>query len=427
MKHTAILIAVMAAAMPSLHASAQSKTDKEPIVTVIVGDKEYPEEVEVEFVNNAPKQQNDNGLPRFAIIGKENKFYLGIGAQFLGEVMYDFGDEMTSNYDFIPSSISPKAPGNGSNFRFSTLTSSFYINAVALPGTDNRVGLFFKAQINDGGNGYGFHLSHFYVTYRGLQAGYSHSLFTDGAAMPYTIDDQGPNGTAALKAFSLSYTHNFTKNFSGAVGVEEPKGGFIAGEYTKMVNQRAPSVPLYLQYAWGSDFSSHVRVSGIVRPLTYRDLMAGKNRTKAGWGIQLSGLANVVRPLTLYWGATYGHGIAEFLQDDTGLDLDGMPSLTSKGKTELSRSLGLTAGLTYNITRRLALNAVYSHLTNWKADYTTVPGDTYRYGDYVAANMIYTFNKIIAAGIEYDYGHRKSFSGNSRETSRVQAQLSISF
>ena len=87
----------------------------------------------------------------------------------------------------------------------------------------------------------------------------------------------------------------------------------------------------------------------------------------------------------------------------------------------------MTAGLTFNITRRLALNAVYSHLTNWKADYTTVPGDTYRYGDYVAANIIYSFNKIIAAGIEYDYGHRKSFSGNSRETSRVQAQLSISF
>lgn len=193
MKNTTCFALAAAFCMVPTMLAAQETSQDEPEVTVILGDPNYADDVSIEFKENAPKRKRDAGLPRFAIIGNEQKFYLGIGAQFLGEAVMDFGDEMPSPYSFTPSSITPATPGNGANLRFTALTSSIYLNAVALPGTKNRVGLFFKAKIKNG-NDYGFDVSHFYVTYRGFTAGYTSSLFADGAAMPYTIDDEGPNG-----------------------------------------------------------------------------------------------------------------------------------------------------------------------------------------------------------------------------------------
>ena len=53
--------------------------------------------------------------------------------------------------------------------------------------------------------------------------------------------------------------------------------------------------------------------------------------------------------------------------------------------------------------------------------------DQYRYGDYVAANLIYSVNRFVSAGIEYDYGHRKDFDGGSLHTNRLQLQLAVTF
>lgn len=442
MKKSVLLLSGAVMLLQAIPATAQPSAvnPEESVVEVIVGDKGATVNVEEEFIDNAPKKRNDNGLPRFAIVGNDNKFYLGVGAQFLGEAVYDFGDPMPSVYAFVPSSIGRRTPGNGSQLRFTALTSNIYLNAVALPGTKDRVGLFFKAQVNDGGNNYGFFVQHFYVTYRGFQAGYTSSLFADGAAMPYTIDDQGPDGSANLTLFTANYTVSFAKNFSFAVGVEQPTANLTTGNGSRTVNQRIPAIPLYLQYAWGKGQNSHVRLSGLVRPMQYRDLAASENKTSVGFGVQLSGLAAVTPAFTLYYDATYGHGIADYLQDETGLGLDAVPSFEKAGSLALMESMGVTGGFTVNITPRLALNAMYSHVTNWLPgaarlstdvapgeEGPTVSPDTYRYGDYVAANLMYTFNKILAAGIEYDYGHMKMFSGDSRHTNRLQAQLSVTF
>lgn len=401
--------------------------DDETIVSVIVGDENAAVDVQEEFIDNAPKRKNDTGLPRFAIVGKDNKFYLGIGAEFLGEGVLDFGDEMPSPYAFVPSSITPRTPGNGASLRFTALTSSFYINAVALPGTKDKVGLFFKAEINNG-NDYGFDVSHFYVTYRGFQVGYTSSLFADGAAMPYTIDDQGPNGSADVTLFTAGYIHDFTSSLTGAIGIDAPTADITTGNgtATSTVNQRIPAIPLYLQYGWdGGD--SHVRLSGIVRPIQYRDVAAAKNRTPVGWGVQLSGLAKVLPALTLYYDATYGQGISNYLQDNTGMGLDAVPDADKAGRCRLMTSMGLTAGMTVDITSRLSFNAAYSHVTNW-APSGTLPGEgQYRYGDYAVANLIYSVSKIVGVGVEYDYGHRKSFDDASLHTNRLQAQLSVTF
>lgn len=427
MKKTLLLVltGTLAVAAPATVA-AQNGNANEEITTVIVGDKGAVEEVISELDYNAPQRTRESGLPRFAIVGHDRKFYMGIGAQFNGVAAFDWGDNMPSTINFIPSSMTPPAPGNGGKLGFSATTSNFYLNVVALPGTENKIGLFFKGTFE--GANYGFQLSHFYVKYRGLTAGYTNSLFQDNGAMPYTIDNQGPNGSAATTVMTGSWTQDFGKGFSGAIGVEAPSSNMADNRpgYTRQVTQRIPAIPLYLQYGWDGG-NSHIRLSAIARPLQYRNLVQGKNKTPMGWGVQLSGMVKICDPVTFYYDATYGYGIANYLQDDEGMGLDAMASFRKDGKMKLTESMGLTGGLSFQLSRKWQSSIVYSHLSNWTGSDVRPEAGAYRYGDYVAANILYDLNRFLTFGLEYDYGHAKDFGGNGLHTNRLQGLLQVTF
>lgn len=417
-----LLLGIVAMSLPfTVSAQRDNRLDK-GVVTVVNSDTADTKIVEKHLKENAPQAPNDNGLPRFAIVGKDHKYYIGIGAQFLGEAVVDFGDNMASSTLFTPSAITLSSPGNRSSLGFGWQSSSIYLNVVALPGTDNQVGLFFKG--NFMGNNNSFNCFHFYGKYRGLTVGYTNSLFTDAGAEPMTIDFEGPNGYPYVTLFTASWTQKFTDKFSGALGIEAPTTSLTTARETASVNQRIPAIPLYLQYAWDGG-NSHIRLSGLVRPMQYRDLRAAENKTLTGLGVQLSGMTSIVGPLSFNYNAAYGRGISNYLQDDNGLGLDAVA--TVPGKMEMVKSLGLTAGLSYAFSSKVSANVVYSHLTNWLPDEAAVQDGQYRYGDYMAANVIYSINRFVSAGIEYDYGHRKSIDDASLHTNRLQMQLSVTF
>ncbi len=420
------LLLVTALLLPAAALSAAAQRDSRTMetgVVTVIGDSSDNVRVENTLKALAPQAPNDNGLPRFAIVGKDHKFYVGVGAQFLGEGVFTWGDNMSSPLLFTPSAMTPSTPGNGGNLGFGWQSSSIYMNFVALPGTDNQVGVFFKG--NFMGNNNAFNCFHFYAKYRGLTAGYTNSLFTDGAAEPMTIDFEGPNGYPFMTLFTAYWQQNFTKNFSGAIGIDAPSVSLTTGSTTAQVNQRIPAVPLYLQYAW-NDGGSHVRLSGLIRPLQYRDLKAESNKTIVGAGVQLSGMANVVGGLSVNFNGAYGRGIGSYLQDDNGLGLDAVES-TTPGKLTAVKTMGLTGGLSYAFSSKVSTNVAYSHLVNWMPDDAVATDSQYRYGDYVAANVIWNINKFVSAGIEYDYGHRKDFNGASLHANRLQCQLAVTF
>ena len=424
MKQLNFLIAGLALCAVPFSASAQRDNRYEKgVVSVINNDTVDAARVEKHFKENAPMSPKENGLPRFAIVGKDHMFYLGIGAQFLGEAAFDFGDDMSSPILFTPSAITPASPGNRSSLGFGWQTSSIYMNIVAMPGTDNQVGLFFKGHFMGDGNA--FSCAHFYAKYRGLTVGHTHSPFTDGAAEPMTIDFEGPNGYPFLTLFTAYWTQKFTKSFSGTIGIDAPSVSITDGNSSAEVKQRIPAIPFFLQYAW-DDGASHLRLSGLVRPLQYRNLVSDANKVLTGLGVQLSGMAHLFGPLSVNYNAAYGSGISNYLQDDNGLGLDAV-STTNDGKMKLVKSMGVTGGLSCALSPKLSCNLVYSHLTNWLPDNADIDRSKYRYGDYVAANLIYNVNKFVAAGLEYDYGHRKSFDGASLHTNRLQMQLSVTF
>ncbi len=392
-------------------------------VTSIIGNEKSDSVADVEnaFKINGPSTPRDNNLPRFAIVGKEGKFYLGLGAQFLGEATFDWGDHMPSTLKFIPSSMTPRTPGNGANLGFAWQSSSIHMNFIAMPSSKNRVGLYFKGDFNPQG---GFKASHFYARYRGLTVGYTKGAFTDGATQPYTIDNQGPNGFPTITLFTAYWVQKYSHGLSSAIGIDFPNVSLTNSDYTSQVNQRIPAIPLNVQYAYNGG-SDHIRLSGLIRPMQYRNLRKGHNSTLTGLGVQLSGITEIYGPLSFSYNATYGRGIANYIQDNTGKGLDATPS-TTEGKLSMTRTLGLTAGLSLDF-HKVSTNLVYSHVTNWLGNNTVAQPDMYRYGDYVAANVVYNVNRFLSMGIEYDYGHTHSFAGTPLHSNRLQVQMALTF
>ena len=56
--------------------------------------------------------------------------------------------------------------------------------------------------------------------------------------------------------------------------------------------------------------------------MRYNDLLAMKGRTAFGWGVQMSGLANMSSKFTMYYQGVYGKGISRYINDLGGNNLD---------------------------------------------------------------------------------------------------------
>lgn len=379
---------------------------------------------------NAPKLANVKTVPRFAILGKEDKFYMGIGANIKAVGIYDIGNPIDNQNDFTTSQIPMSIPpGNGAEFRFSAQQSNIYMNIVALPGLKDQLGAF--VSFNFLGNGYTPSLGHAYLKYRDITAGYTYSIFTDIAASPASIDYEGPNAFTAITHGMIAFEPflDKQKKWKAGIGLDMPAYSFTNAENTATVSQRVPDIPFYIQRYWSGN-KGWLRLSGIIRNLYYRDLTAGKNIDKVGWGIKASGTTPVAGGLSVFYQAVYGKGIASYIQDLTGMGMDLMPDPSNPGCLEAVKTWAGFASLQYNFTPDLFCTATYSHVRTYAKKYgdsSSEWGSGYKYAQYILANVFYNVNSILQIGAEYIYGRRVDFDNSQAHDNRIEAMLQVSF
>ncbi len=377
------------------------------------------------FSKNTPKHFTAPGLPRFAIVGKQNKYYLGIGGYVKGTASFDFDGVINSPTNFTTNAIPvPKIPGNGAKFQASAATSNIFFNFVGLPNTENEFGAYINANFT--GDNYAFTLLGAYVTYRGFLLGYSTSLFTDAAAVPPTIDYEGPSGLTFVYNTVLQYTYNINKKWSAAVAAEMPMlSATYRAPYTQDVYQRIPDIPVYLQYAWNNG-ASWLRASGLFRTLTYRDELAHKNRNEFGWGVKLSGAANILPNLKAFYQGVYGEGITNYIQDMTGLGMDMVYCANNNGHMSRVKSWGAYGGLQYNFSPTTFMSCTYSQDRAYMPDGIVDPSG-YKYAQYLVANMFWNLVPNVQMGVEYLWGRRVNHDRESNHANRIQTMVQFNF
>ena len=384
------------------------------------------------MVENAPQRPSIKDVPRFTLVGKESKFYLGMGANVKMVGDFDWGAPISNPNIFAPKDIPMGTEeGNRGQTLFSVGQSNIYWNFVALPGTKDQVGLFFDVIFLGTSSKPVIEIHHLYMKYRGFTAGYIVSTFTDLKAEPYSIDFGGPNAITLLRHPNIYYTAKFGKDkmWSAQLGLDMPglsdKNAITTGATTGYVSQRMPDIPLFIQRSWAQN-SGWLRFSAIFRDLQYRDLTAGKNKGDFGWGIKLSGRSPICGGLSASWQGVYGKGVASYIQDFNGEGLDLVPDAKVNGKMKSVGTWGAYGSLRYDFGKCAFVNFTYSQVRSYAKNFGGAWDDMYKYGQYVTGNLIFNISSFAQCGIEYLWGRRMNYSGEQNHDNRLMLMLNVS-
>lgn len=361
--------------------------------------------------------------PYFLLMSKDATLAMGIGGAVRMRAWYDFAGAIPAN-GFAPMLIPvPKDPGQRRALGGTPDGTTIYMRVI---GRNKLLGdIVGYIQGNFQGNGHDFHLKKAYAQFRGLTVGYTSTTFEDIDAEAPTIDGQGQNGKTGVTRMLVRWDHSFKNSpWSMAAALELPDSQVDAdGVQTRNLTDWFPDVVLFGQYNWAH--GSHLRLSGLMRVLPYRDLVAGKNRSRIGWGVQVSGVAYPLTRLALYWEANTGQGYHSFMGDLGIGNYDLVASGTTPGHLYAPFAMGLNVGAKYNFLPNL-----YAGLALAEARYFPryhVKGDQYKYGLYGAINLFWEPTPRLQFGVEYLIGKRQNFNGEHATANRIDALFQFAF
>ncbi len=366
---------------------------------------------------------SDPAAPYFLFLSKDAQLAMGIGGCVRMRAYYDWDGAIPAP-GFSPYLI-PMTPSRADMRHLGTTPSgtSLFFRVLGRNKTLGEYQLYIECNFN-GYQARDFHLKKAYAMINDFTVGYANSTFSDPAAVPPTVDASGPNNKITPTKVLVRYMPTFRQRWSVGVSVEAPeKSVAVDNQSTSSVSDWIPDFAALGQYQWAP--GQHVRLAGIVRTLSYRDLVNNKNYNTVGWGLQLSSVAHPWQPLTTYATLNYGHGYQSLGGDlQVGhYDLVGNPD--HNGRLYAPASLGWCVGVQYNFRPNLFVSVSASE--NRYLPSKKVSADEYKYGMFACANVFWNLTPRMQVGAEYNWGKRRNFSGHQRTAQRVGLMAQFSF
>lgn len=367
----------------------------------------------------------DPRAPYFMLMSKTHQYAMGVGGVVRMRGWYDWNGAM-SNSAFIPYNISiPNDPTRDRWFGTTPAGTALFFSVFGRNPKYGNYQLYVEANFNGYGNR-DFHLKKAYAVVGDWTLGYTHSTFTDPAAQPPTVDAQGPNSETSDTNLLLRWMHTVKNHYVFAVSIETPNGNIpeLADVY-KPCSDYMPDFAAFVQYQWKD--GQHIRLSGLVRGMEYRDLKAGKNHKVAGWGAHLSTVFRPVDPLTVYGAFITGKGISSVINDlqDSNSDLVG--DVTRDGRMYAPLSIGWYAALQYHFRPNLFSTIMFSEERFLPKHEPLHENLTYKYGLYGTANLFWNITPRCQVGVEYNFGKRQDIDLQHRWVNRACLMAQFSF
>lgn len=366
----------------------------------------------------------DPRAPYFMFLSKNGNLAMGIGGQVKVRGYFDWNGSIP-NSGFSPYLIPiPKDPAAMHNLAASASGTGLFFTLL---GNNSKFGnymAYFQADFSGYANR-GFRIKKAYITINDWTAGYTTTTFEDTKAEPATVDGSGPNGINSRKNVLVRYMHSFKKKWTVAGSLEFPSQSITTEDNkTAPCNPYIPDLAAFGQYQWdGGD--SHLRFSGLLRTLSYRDLLNSKNYNVIGWGLQLSTVIKAMPQWDIYGILSFGRGHSSYTTDLGNGDFDLIPDRDNEGKLYAPMAGGCVIGMQYFFTPKLFSNIAFSEQRYYPRHN---PGNSmYKYGLYAVGNLFWDITPRFEVGFEYLYGKRKNFDGTHGSADRIMAMMMLSF
>ena len=271
-----------------------------------------------------------------------------------------------------------------------------------------------------------FKLKKAYGQIRDITVGLATSTFSDPMAMAPDFDASGLNTKFDESRVLVRYMPTFKDKYTVAVSAEYPKEAAVQEDpgQTEATSSWMPDLAAFLQYQWTP--ANHVRLSGIIRTLGYRNLLTAKNHNVVGWGLQLSAVANPTNRITLYGTVNYGRGLTGITNDLLAghYDLVG-DAVANPGKLYAPKSYGWSFGAQYSIRPGWFIDGAVSHV-RYLPSHKEDPSD-YKYGMYAFGCMCYDIAPRITLAAQFTWGLRHNMDGAHKAARRIEAVAMFSF
>lgn len=366
----------------------------------------------------------DPQAPYFLFMSRDAQLAMGIGGLVRMRGYFDW-DGTTGIPGFSPYFIPTQRDAlNRQKLGTTPAGTALFFRVI---GRNKKLGdyqLYIEANFN-GYQGRDFHLKKAYAILNDWTIGYASSTFGDGAAVPPTIDSNGPTMKMDATNVLIRYMHHFRKSgIYVAASVETPDMSIQAdNEQVAARSLYVPNFAAMVQYEWKT--GQHVRLSGIARFLPYRDLITGRNHQQVGWGVQLSTVFRPFDPLTVYGTVNGGRSYSNFGGDFLLGKYDLVECRKCPGMLCTVPGWGYFVGLQYNFRPQIFMSATFGqgrYLPCCGAD-----GSDYKYGLYSALNFFWDVTPRIRFGGEVNLGKRQNFDGSHGWGHRVGALAQFSF
>lgn len=365
----------------------------------------------------------DPEAPYFMFMSKDSRLAMGMGGTVRMRSYFDWGGAIAQP-PFAPALIPMrKNPAHDKYLGTTPAGTALYFRLL---GRNNKIGDF-QLYIEMNFNGYqsrDCHLKKSYARINDWTIGLASSTFGDNTALPPVIDAAGPNAKIAPTPVLVRWMHSFKNKYTVALSVETPSDAIQSQEnVTEKVNQWIPDFAAFGQINWGP--SNHIRLSGIVRALPYRNLISRRNRNVWGWGLQASTAFHPLPQITVYGAANCGHGYGSLGGDWAYGAYDLVPDPDEEGRMYSPFIYGGWSCVQYNLTHDFFVSATVGGA--WY-DPSRNPGqEVYRSGLYIAYNAYYYLTPRISFGAEFNFGRRVEFSGQSQWARRFGLLANFSF
>ena len=279
------------------------------------------------------------------------------------------------------------------------------------------------------GTGRTLRLRHAYVSFLGFTFGQTTSGFIDAAAYAPSVDQNGSIASSFQRQPLANYVLNLKNGLSLSAGVEQPNYSGKTESNVCYVSQPAiPDFPLWIQY---KHEKSHIRLSSILRSIEYKNQVKNIHRGVFGYGLKLSGIWNIVKPLSFYYQGTYGKGISTYLMDVAGAGLDILPDPNHPGKMKPVKGMSLYGGFKFNYLPNLHSSLVYAYERIYPNKQYVMSQNNgegfYNYANDVSCNLIWELMPSMSTGIEYWWGKRTNYDGKSGAANRIYAMIRYNF
>jgi len=239
-----------------------------------------------------------------------------------------------------------------------------------------------------------------------LKAGLDYTLWINQAAIPSTLDFEGPNAAPENRFTQASLKIPLRpgaekRELFFTVGAEDAQADMTLPAGVNAVNQFPAVIG---KFSYEPDWA-HMELAGLYRRLKAEG--AGYDQSIDGWGVAFSGSIDTWGNDNFIWGLEYGDALGAYIQDTVGLGLDAAPVSATNSTLRAISAFGAWGAYQHWWSKSLRSSATYGFV-RLDSDFDLCPNPagtgTYKQTQYASMNLVWSPCLPLTWG--YMFGHR---------------------